>query len=107
MDKNMFSKRLRELMFETKTNQRTLANELGITRQAISAYCTGRTTPDIFVFYKIADYFKVNADYLIGKVDRLDTVPIESLTKERNLLKLEIQRLRKAIQSINEILDAF
>lgn len=62
-----FPKALRELMNETNTTQPMLADSIGVTRQTISLYCTGQSTPDIEVFTKIAEYFDVSFDYLLGK----------------------------------------
>lgn len=62
-----FPKALRELMDETDTTQPMLAESMGVTRQTISLYCNGQSTPDIDIFAKIADYFNVSFDYLLGK----------------------------------------
>ncbi|KAB3533842.1 helix-turn-helix transcriptional regulator [Alkaliphilus pronyensis] len=62
-----FPKALRELMEETKTTQPMLAKAIGVTRQAISLYCTGQSTPNIDIFVMIADYFNVSFDYLLGR----------------------------------------
>jgi len=62
-----FPKVLRELMNETNTTQPMLADFIGVTRQTISLYCTGQSTPDIDILVKIADYFNVSFDYLLGK----------------------------------------
>jgi len=103
----LFDKILKELMNETNTTQRMLADAIGVTRQTISLYSKGKTLPDIYTVAKIANYFNVSLDYLAGKADRLDDMPIESLEKERNSLKYEIWRLRKAIDKINNILETY
>lgn len=63
---NIFAKRLRELMADTNTTQVELANEMGVTRQAVSQYMDGSAQPNIDKFYRIAKYFNVSADYLLG-----------------------------------------
>ena len=62
-----FPKVLRELMQETNTTQPMLADSIGVTRQTISLYSIGQSTPDIDIFIKIADYFNVSFDYLLGR----------------------------------------
>lgn len=61
---SMFSEKLRELRGD-KTLQE-VADALGITRVSLGYYEKGERKPDIEVIYKIADYYKVSADYLLG-----------------------------------------
>lgn len=62
-----FPLRLKELMTEApKTSQQALADKIGVTRQAVSNYMTGQSSPDWKTLKAIADYFKVSSDYLIG-----------------------------------------
>ena len=70
-----FATRLRELLAETNTTQPTLAAAVGVSRQAVGQWKDGNTVPDILDFQKIADYFKVSTDYLLGRSDvrSLDT----------------------------------
>lgn len=66
-EKEIFPTRLRDLMSrEPKTSQLTLAEYLGITRQAVSNYMTGQSSPDWKTLAKIATFFQVSADYLLG-----------------------------------------
>jgi len=66
MNENLFKTQLKNLIEETKTSQTDLAKKIGVTRQAISSYTLGITLPDIEKFQKIADYFNVSYDYLLG-----------------------------------------
>ena len=54
-------------MDDTKTTQAALAGVVGMTRQGIALYASGQTTPDIETFVKIADFFGVSYEYLLGK----------------------------------------
>lgn len=63
-----FPKRLRILMDETKHTQKELAENLGLTRQAVSCYSDGKTAPDWEKLATIADFFSVSADWLIGLI---------------------------------------
>lgn len=66
-EKEIFPVRLKELMEQTpKTSQQTLANVLGITRQAVANYQCGQSSPSWETIAKIAKYFHVSADYLLG-----------------------------------------
>ena len=66
-------KRLRELRKNNNVTQKELANYIGCTAQAISAYETGANTPDAVVLRKYAEKFKVSADYLLGISDTQDS----------------------------------
>lgn len=64
--KACFATRLSALLEETNTTQETLAEHLGFARQQISSYKCGKTSPDIDTLIKIAKYFDVSIDYLLG-----------------------------------------
>lgn len=55
-------KRLRQ---DKGMNQEQLADQLHVTRQAVSNWETGKTQPDIETLTKIAEYFDVSVEYLI------------------------------------------
>lgn len=46
--------------------QRKISVDLGITQQAYSRYERGDREPDLEMLCKLADYFGVSVDYLIG-----------------------------------------
>lgn len=67
--KNCFQERLRELRKGKGFTMEKMADELGISSGSISNYENGQRLPDIEVAAKIADYFGVSIDYLIGRTD--------------------------------------
>lgn len=64
-----FAVRLRGLIDEADIPQSALADHIGVTRQAVSAYSLGSSLPDIDKFEGIADYFDVSTEYLLGRTD--------------------------------------
>lgn len=66
----MLSLRLRELRGEADVTQQDMANYLGITRQAYAAYETGTRQPDFVTLAKLAKYFDVTTDFLLGRAIR-------------------------------------
>lgn len=58
---------LRKLMQQKGTTQSELAAYLHKTRQAVSYYCDGSSSPDWETLVKIADFYNVPADYLLGR----------------------------------------
>ncbi len=64
-----FAERLRVLIEASNIPQSALAEYIGVTRQAVSSYSLGTSLPDIEKFEKIADYFDVSTEYLLGRTD--------------------------------------
>lgn len=65
----MFKKRLRELRIHVGLTQESLGSKLGFEDSTISQYETGKREPDFNTTKKIADYFQVSIDYLLGRTD--------------------------------------
>lgn len=63
----IFSKMLRQLREQRNLTQKDIAKYLGITRQAVASYESGKREPDYNVLKNIADYFDVSVDYLLGR----------------------------------------
>lgn len=65
----MFDKRLKLLRNEKDLKQSELADILGVSNSTIGMYEQGRRYPDLDTLQKIADYFDVSVDYLLGRTD--------------------------------------
>ncbi len=81
----MFGNRLKELREKKNMYQKELAAELGVTMQTISGWEINRTTPDYEMLIKIANFFQVSIDYLLGNEKKLKV--IEDNLKEKEVLK--------------------
>lgn len=66
---SIFATRLRDLISEHETTITEVANNINVTRQAVSAYQDGSSQPTADTLLKIANYFNVSTDYLLGKSD--------------------------------------
>lgn len=66
-EQGIFPRRLRELMDERGVTQRMLAEVIGMRPQTVSLYVTGQSVPDINCLFKLAAFFEVSADWLIGR----------------------------------------
>lgn len=62
-----FSEKLKELRIEKGLKQEELAKVLSVTQRKISYWETGKIEPDLLHLTKIADYFQVSVDYLLGR----------------------------------------
>jgi transcriptional regulator with XRE-family HTH domain len=66
----MLSERLKEQRHKHKLTQQQVADKIGITRPAYTAYESGKRQPDYDLLKQLAGMFDVSVDYLIGKSDK-------------------------------------
>ena len=71
--------RLKEIRQEKKLSQTDIAKALGVTRQAISLYEKGDREPKLETWQKLADFFNVPVDYLLGISKDRSTLTIDDL----------------------------
>lgn len=55
--------------------QAEMAEKIGISRSTIGMYETGAREPDFETLEKIADFFNVDIDYLLGRTDKTTILP--------------------------------
>lgn len=63
----MFPEKIKELRKSKKFTQKDVAEKIGITRPAYTAYEIGKRQPDFETLQKIADLYEVSIDYLLGR----------------------------------------
>ena len=66
--------RLKKLRTEKNISQLKLALDLNMNQNSISRYETGEREADYATLIKIADYFDVSIDYLLGRSDLPDVL---------------------------------
>lgn len=66
---NTFPKRLRELREEAKLKQTEFAEMFHVHQTYVSKWERGLGEPSYEILCKIADYFGVSTDYLLGRED--------------------------------------
>lgn len=76
-----FNIRLRKLREEKNLTRKELADKLQLSYWALSKYETGERFPDPETLNKIADFFNVSLDYLMGRTDIRD--PITTIAAHR------------------------
>lgn len=67
MNKICLPKRLKQLRVAYDLRQGEFAELFDTTQQAVSAWESGKSAPDYQTLMKIADYFCVSLDYLLGR----------------------------------------
>lgn len=63
----MFSERLKKLRKEHKITQEFLADNIGVERSSVGKYESSSVIPSTDVLIKIAEFFNVSTDYLLGR----------------------------------------
>jgi transcriptional regulator with XRE-family HTH domain len=92
----VFGKRLRELRKKMKLSQEELAEKLGLSdRTVVANYETqrrGKKNPGFEMLNKLADFFNVSTDYLLGRTsiknppeDSKTNIAYAEVNKEENL----------------------
>lgn len=65
----MVKLRIRALREDRDLRQIDVADATGIDQKTLSNYETGKTLPDAEGLIRLADFFGVSIDYLVGRVD--------------------------------------
>ena len=63
---DIFTERFNLALRQSLINQRELADKIGVCKQCISEYKSGRTFPSIQTLRLICEALEVSADYLLG-----------------------------------------
>lgn len=73
---------LKNLVLKSGKTQKEIAEDLGLARQRFNFYVTGKRQPDNEMLTKIAAYFRVSVDYLLGLTDN-PTPPGEQIDHKK------------------------
>ena len=65
----MLATRLRQLRKDANLSQDEVSRVIGVTQSAYGYYETGRNTPIVENLVKLAKFFDVTTDYLLGQTD--------------------------------------
>ncbi|MBO8427453.1 MAG: helix-turn-helix transcriptional regulator [Firmicutes bacterium] len=82
--------KLGEILEDLDIKQKKISEALGIPRNTMSNYVTGRTEPDFETLIKIADYLNVSVDSILGRKEKyilISEEELKKLIKARNLLQ--------------------
>ena len=77
----MLAKKLKQLREEQRLTQGALAARFGVTQQAVAKWESGRALPEPKTISRIAGFFNVTADYLLGLTDSI--APLGPVAKVR------------------------
>lgn len=86
--------RIRELRENAGLRQIDVANATGIDQKTLSNYETGKTNPDSYSLIKLADFFDVSIDYLVGRIN-INVLSKSSVCKKLDDIKRDIDDIKK------------
>ncbi len=64
-----YYRRIKDLREDNDLKQKEIAAVLGIDQRVYSNYETGKREIPVHLLIKLADYYKVSTDYLLGRLD--------------------------------------
>lgn len=65
----MFAESLKSLRENEGLSQKSLANQIKVSQPTIAAYESGKREPDFATLIKLADFFQISIDYLMGRTE--------------------------------------
>jgi len=93
----MLNETIRELRQNRGISQVTLAEALGVTKQSVSNWENDNIQPSIEMLVKIAKYFSVSTDYLLGLTEK-ESIDVSGLNST------QITHLRLLIEDLQQLL---
>lgn len=91
--------RIRELREDRDLRQLDVSIATGIDQRTLSNYETEKTSPDSYAIIKLADFFDVSADYLLGRSNS-KTPSVESLMKEVQSIQSALTQLYAQLKKL-------
>ncbi len=93
----MSKNRIRELREDRDLRQIDVANATGIDQKTLSNYETGKTNPDSYSIVKLAKFFEVTTDYLLG-YSKLDLKSKEDIISRLDIMEKEIAAIKRVLK---------
>lgn len=92
LKKVTFVENLKKLRKEKKLSQKEVADAIGVARSTYTQYELGDSQPAYEILKKLAEFFDVSVDYLLG-IDHLRNRPSDAEKFEENIKKLDPKRV--------------
>lgn len=91
-----YRNRIKDLREDRDLRQIDVAEKTGIDQRTLSNYETGKTNPDSYAIIKLAEFYGVSCDYLLGVSD-FNIVNMSDVAEELKKLGARIVALEKYI----------
>lgn len=100
MDFTIFQERLKQLIDSQGKNLHDLAYGLNMSPPTLSRYLTGTRKPDIDYIIKIAEYFHVSIDWLVGASGEIFRILPPEIQEVAELYSIATQDDKRVIQAV-------
>lgn len=95
----IFGEQLKQLRKSRNLTQRELGAQIGLSKAVVSKYENGMGFPSFDVLIRIAQFFGVTTDYLLG-VSRIRYLDVSALTESQTeVLRLLVSEFTKSNQT--------
>ncbi len=96
--------RIQSLRKSKGISQEQLADDLGVSRQAVSKWESEQSTPDMDKIVLMSDYFEVTTDYILKGIEpvpvQLDHTTVGDVLDKKVLTKENGARIKKIIRYV-------
>ena len=97
--------RIKDLREDRDLRQIDVATATGIDQRSLSNYETGKTSPDAITILKLADFFGVTCDYLLGRT-ALNLQNSADIAFEMENVRTKLEKCTKELEEIQEMLSS-
>ncbi len=80
--KDTLNENIKVLRQQSGLNQVEFARIMNVTKQCVSNWENDNVVPSVEMLIKLADYFKVSTDYLLGR-EKDESINVSGLTEEQ------------------------
>ena len=95
----MFAERLKHLRRSRELTQVQLARGLGVRKQSVSNWENDNIMPSVEMLERVANFFEVTTDYLLGRNEGLDEGLAVDVT---GLNRSEIDHIRQLVEDLRK-----
>ncbi len=92
-----FSHRLKELRYECGLTQKEVSDAVGSTQSNLGKWENNKIQPAADMVVKLADFFQVSTDYLLGRTDDFGNVSVQTATPALSAEETEILNAFRAM----------
>lgn len=101
----MFRIRLKELREKTGLSQYGFADKFGVAQSTVGSWEAGKREPNFLTMQRLADFFGVSVDYLLGREAVTDGPPEPSVPGSKWIPVIGTIPAGTPVEAIEEILD--
>ncbi|MCM8901294.1 helix-turn-helix transcriptional regulator [Caldicoprobacter algeriensis] len=94
----LFNEIIKQLRTERKLSQKDVANAIGVDRTTYTKYETGKSQPDFATMQKLAEFYSVSVDYLLGRTDIRNPYIPEEYTQKHKVTKRDLMQYEDFIK---------